>query len=62
VGVGLYTYIGVLLGIVFLMTNKPSLVDSSLTMVIATALGLAAGLLMWWAGRSDRVAPQKAVV
>lgn len=52
VSVGLYTYIGVLFGIVFLMTNKPPLVDSIITMVIATALGLAAGVLLWWAARS----------
>jgi len=48
VGVGLYTYIGALLGIVFLMTNKPALADSIIAIVIATALGLAAGLLLWW--------------
>src|SRR5258708_22148227 len=32
VGIGLCIYIGVLLGIVFLMTNKPSLVDSIIAM------------------------------
>jgi hypothetical protein len=60
VGVGLYTYIGVLLGIVFLMTNKPALADSIIAIVIATALGLAVGLLLWWVSGShsrDLAAP-----
>lgn len=53
VGVGLYTYIGVLLGIVFLMTTKPPLATSILAMSIATVIGLATGLLLWWAARSN---------
>jgi hypothetical protein len=57
VGIGLWTYVGVLLGIVFLMTNKPPVDASISTMVIATVLGLATGLLVWWVGRG-RV-PQK---
>ena len=48
---GLSVYVGVLLGIVFLMTNKPPLDVSILAMVVATALGLVSGLLLWWAGR-----------
>jgi hypothetical protein len=60
ISIGLYTYIGVLLGIVFLMTNKPALVDSIVTMVIATALGLAAGLLLWWVTRSGLARQQGA--
>jgi hypothetical protein len=60
VGIGLYTYVGVLLGIVFLMTNKPLLGDAIITMVVATALGLAAGLLLWWAARSGRAHQQGA--
>jgi hypothetical protein len=47
VGVGLSVYLGTLLGIVFLMTTKPPLVDCIIVVVIATALGLAAGLLLW---------------
>lgn len=39
------TVIALLLGIVFLMTNKPSLVGSLIVMAIALALGLASGLL-----------------
>jgi hypothetical protein len=53
VGVGLYTYIGVLLGIVFLMTTKPPLATSILAMSVATVIGLATGLLLWWAARSN---------
>lgn len=51
-GIGLCTYIGVLLGIVFLMTNKPPLAGSILAMVVAAALGLASGLLLRWAVRT----------
>jgi hypothetical protein len=58
-GIGLSVYIAVLLGIVFLMTTKPTLFDSIIAMVLATALGLAAGLLLWWAtrARSHAAAP-----
>jgi hypothetical protein len=51
-GTGLSVYIAVLLGIVFLMTTKPTLFDSIIAIAIATALGLAAGLLLWWATRA----------
>src|SRR5262249_36646303 len=61
VSIGLYTYIGVLLGIVFLMTNKPPVVDSIITMVVATIVGLATGLLLWWVTRL-RAAPQQSAV
>jgi hypothetical protein len=60
VGIGLYTYVGVLLGIVFLMTVKPVLVESIVAMVVATIVGLAAGLLVWWAMRAGQ-APLKDV-
>lgn len=50
--VGLYIYLGVLLGIVFLMTTKPPLATSILAMVVAALLGLATGLLLWWTSRS----------
>ena len=39
------TVTALLLGIVFLMTNKPSLVGSLVVMAIALVLGLASGLL-----------------
>jgi hypothetical protein len=55
VGVGLCIYVSVLLGIVFLMTNKPTLEVSIIVMVVATVLGLVAGLLLWWATRTGRV-------
>jgi Predicted integral membrane protein (DUF2269) len=38
--VGLHTYLGVLLGIVFLMTTQPALGGAILALVIATAFGL----------------------
>src|SRR5215831_11951225 len=46
VEMGLSGYIAVLLGIVYLMTNKPPLLDSILAMVVATVIGLVAGLLL----------------
>lgn len=51
-GIGLSVYICVLLGIVFLMTNKPPLAASVLAMIVATVLGLASGALLWWATRT----------
>jgi hypothetical protein len=60
VGVGLCAYVGVLLGIVFLMTNKPSVVNSIITMIVATIVGLIGGLLLWWATRA-RLAAQTGV-
>ena len=58
VGVGLYTYVGVLLGIVFLMTVKPVLVESIIAMVVATIAGLAGGLLVWWTMRVGQAPPK----
>jgi hypothetical protein len=52
VGIGLYTYVGVLLGIVFLMTNKPSVEVSIVAMVVAMALGLGSGLPLLRATRA----------
>lgn len=46
-GTALYTVAALVLGIVFLMTNKPSLTASILAMVVALALGLAFGLPLW---------------
>lgn len=51
VGIGLYLYVGVLVGVVFLMTTKPPLATSIVAMVVAAILGLAAGLLLWWTTR-----------
>lgn len=51
VSIGLYLYLGVLLGIVFLMTTKPPLATSILAMVVAAMLGLSAGWLLWWTPR-----------
>ncbi len=50
--IGLSIYMAVLLGIVFLMTTKPSTGDSILAMVVATVLGLASGALLWWVTRT----------
>jgi hypothetical protein len=51
-GIGLSVYIGVLLGIVFLMTNKPSTEVSILAMIVATLLGLISGVLLLLAVRT----------
>lgn len=53
-GTALHTVAAVVLGIVFLMTNKPSLAGSILAMVVALALGLASGLPLWRAARAFR--------
>lgn len=42
--VGLHVYLGVLLGIVFLMTTKPALGGAIVAMVIAAVLGLVSAL------------------
>ena len=48
-----------LLGIVFLMTNKPSLVGSLIVMAVALLLGLASGLL---ASRTTRIRQREAAI
>lgn len=53
VRIGLYLYVGVLVGIVFLMTTKPPLAISIFAMVVAAMLGLAVGLPLWWTTRSS---------
>ena len=53
-GTALQTATAVVLGIVFLMTNKPSLAGSILAMIIALILGLASGLPLWRAARLNR--------
>src|SRR5262249_36843137 len=45
------TLAAVLLGIVFLTTNKPSLTTSIMAMVIALVLGLLSGVPYWYAAR-----------
>jgi len=45
--VGLQTGAAIVLGIVFLMTTKPALTGSIITMAVALALGLASGLPLW---------------
>jgi Predicted integral membrane protein (DUF2269) len=57
VGIALHTYVGVLLGIVFLMSTKPPLGASILAMVVAMLLGLASALPVWWAARSRIAEP-----
>jgi hypothetical protein len=45
--VGLQTAAAIVLGIVFLMTTKPALVGSIITMAAALVLGLASSLPLW---------------
>lgn len=45
-GTGLQVLIAWLVGIVFLMTNKPSLGGSALAILVALAIGLASGVLL----------------
>jgi Predicted integral membrane protein (DUF2269) len=47
VGMGLSVYLATLLGIVFLMTNKPPLADSIATMLVAALLGLLSSAPLW---------------
>jgi hypothetical protein len=46
-GIGLSVYLATLLGIVFLMTNKPPLADSIATMLVAALLGLLSSAPLW---------------
>lgn len=50
-GIGLSLYVAVLVGIVFLMTNKPTLLVSILAMGVAAALGLVSAPALLWATR-----------
>lgn len=50
----LQTVTALLLGIVFLMTNKPELTGALLTMAIALVVGLASGVLVSRASRAGR--------
>jgi hypothetical protein len=53
-GTSLQTITALLLGIVFLMTNKPTLIGSILVIAIALVLGLASGLPLARAKRGSR--------
>lgn len=50
-GTAAQTLTTILLGIVFLMTNKPTLVTSIIVMSIALACGLLSGVPYWYAAR-----------
>ncbi len=50
-GTSAHTLVAILLGIVFLMTTKPSLAVSLLVMVLASVLGLVSSLPFWYAAR-----------
>jgi hypothetical protein len=56
VATALQIYAASLLGIIFLMTNKPSLVTSLGTMGVASVIGLAASTPLWWMAWRRRVA------
>jgi hypothetical protein len=58
-GAGLRTFVAVLLGIVFLMTTKPQLMEALLAMGVAAAVGVASGVPLWFAarGRGRTTAP-----
>lgn len=51
-GTALHTVVAVVLGIVFLMTNKPSFSGAVLVMIIFLVLGLASGWPLWRAART----------
>ena len=53
-GAALLTLIAWLVGIVFLMTTKPSLQASVIAMLVALAVGVAAGLAEWRLGKPAR--------
>ena len=50
-GAAVHIDIALLLGVVFLMTNKPPLAESIAVMALAIALGLLSGVVLWWTGR-----------
>jgi hypothetical protein len=55
-GAVLQTMAALLFGLVFLMTIKPSLVNSIIVMAVALALGLASGLPFWYIrGRKGKI-------
>lgn len=50
----LQTMVTLLIGIVFLMTNKPALIGAIMTVVMAVVIGLASGL-PWWRKENGRM-------
>ncbi len=56
-GTALQTMAALLLGIVFLMTNKPALTSAILAIVIAVFAGLSSSLFLW-RGASGRMIPR----
>lgn len=52
--IGLQTYIFYLLGIVFLMTNKPDMFTCIVVMIVASLVGIGFGALTWWFGIRKR--------
>jgi hypothetical protein len=54
-GTAVQTVATVILGIVFLMTNKPPLIGSITAMAIFLILGLASGLPLWRAAHTQRI-------
>jgi Predicted integral membrane protein (DUF2269) len=57
VGIGLSVYLAALLGIVFLMTNKPPLDSSIATMLVAALLGLLSSAPLWRRARRRSESP-----
>jgi hypothetical protein len=57
VGIGLSVYLAALLGIVFLMTNKPPLDGSIATMLVAALLGLLSSAPLWRRARRRSESP-----
>jgi hypothetical protein len=53
-GTAAQTLTTILLGIVFLMTNKPALITSIIVISIALACGLLSGVPYWYALRTRR--------
>ncbi len=51
---GLSVYIACLVGIVFIMTNKPATVESALTIVVAVSAGALLSLPVWRRQAKDR--------
>jgi hypothetical protein len=53
-GIAAQTLATLLFGIVYLMTVKPALVGAIVAMLVALALGLAGGLLLWHSPRGEK--------
>ena len=51
-GIALHVNLAVVIGIVFLMTTKPSLTGSIIAMIVALSLGVASGLFLWDVARA----------